>query len=375
MSHQEETYGLSATESSSSMAAPALPYKPRVPQHYSPHIGVIGCGGITASHLAAYRHAGYTVSALCNRDAAKAEARREEYYPDARTTTDYREVLARDDIEVVDITTHPAERAPIIEAALHAGKHVLSQKPFVLDLETGKRLVDLADAKGLKLAVNQNGRWAPHFSYMRQAIAMGLIGEVTSLDFSLQWDHNWIKDLPFNNIHHVILYDFAIHWFDIALLLINGKSPERVTASVAHSPAQQAKPPLLAQAIVEFENAQATFNFNGDTRIGAGDRTNIIGTKGVLRSVGPNLSEQTVELTTEAGIASPALEGTWFLEGFMGTMGELLCAIEEDREPGNSARQNLQSLELCFAACASADTGQPQIPGQVRRVPESCIAA
>lgn len=335
---------------------------------------MIGCGGIAASHLRAYRHAGYSVTALCDSTLSKAQARREEFYSDAITTTDYREVLACDDIEVVDIATHPAERVPLIEAALHAGKHVLSQKPFVLDLETGVRLADLAEAKGLKLAVNQNGRWAPHFSYIHCAIEAGLIGEVTSLDFCVQWDHNWIKDLPFNNIHHVVLYDFAIHWFDMASLLIN-KSPRRVTASVARSPSQEATPPLLAQALVEYEDAQATLTFNADTRIGGDDRTGIVGTKGVLRSSGPSLSEQVVELTTAAGTATPALEGTWFMEGFIGTMGELLCAIEEDRNPSNSARQNLQGLELCFAACASADSGQPQTPGEVRQVPESCVAA
>jgi predicted dehydrogenase len=44
---------------------------------------------------------------------------------------------------------------------LRAKKHVLSQKPFVLDLDTGARLADLADEMGVKFAVNQNGRWAP----------------------------------------------------------------------------------------------------------------------------------------------------------------------------------------------------------------------
>ena len=50
-------------------------------------------------------------------------------------------------------------------------------------------------------------------------------------------------------------------------------------------------------------------------------------------------------------------------------MGELLCAIEEDREPNNSARSNLKSLELCFAALKSADSGQPVDVGSVRAVP------
>jgi hypothetical protein len=52
----------------------------------------------------------------------------------------------------------------------------------------------------------------------------------------------------------------------------------------------------------------------------------------------------------------------------MGAMGELLCAIEEHREPENAAAENLRSLELAFAAAVSADTGRPQIPGAARRI-------
>ncbi len=72
--------------------------------------------------------------------------------------------LVADDIEVVDITPHPVERVPILLAAIEPGKHVLSQKPFVLDLGEGE---ELAEQKGVRLAVNQNGRWAPHFCHDR----------------------------------------------------------------------------------------------------------------------------------------------------------------------------------------------------------------
>jgi hypothetical protein len=51
-------------------------------------------------------------------------------------------------------------------------------------------------------------------------------------------------------------------------------------------------------------------------------------------------------------------------------MGELLCAIEEDREPENSARGNLQSLALCFAAIASAREGREVRLGEALRLPD-----
>ncbi|MBA3441058.1 MAG: Gfo/Idh/MocA family oxidoreductase, partial [Pyrinomonadaceae bacterium] len=162
-----DDYGLSKTPALVSTEAPALDYKPRDPRTYRPAIGLIGCGGISVQHLNAYKTAGYRVVALCSRTENKARERQQQFYPEASIYTDYRELLSRDDIEVVDIATHPAERVAIMEDALRARKHVLSQKPFVLDLDTGERLADLAEAQRVKLAVNQNARWAPHFSYIR----------------------------------------------------------------------------------------------------------------------------------------------------------------------------------------------------------------
>jgi predicted dehydrogenase len=135
-----------------------LDYLPRDPRHYRPAIGLIGCGSISAHHLAAYRRAGYEVVALCDPIVSRARERQAKFYPDAGVYADYLDLLRRDDIEVVDVTPHPHERALILAAALEAGKHVLSQKPFVLDLDRGRHLVDLADRRGVALAVNQNGR-------------------------------------------------------------------------------------------------------------------------------------------------------------------------------------------------------------------------
>jgi len=56
---------------------------------------------------------------------------------------------------------------------------------------------------------------------------------------------------------------------------------------------------------------------------------------------------------------------------FHGVMAELLCAVEEEREPSHSAAQNLGSLALCFAALESANTGRVVRPGEVRRLATS----
>ena len=362
------SYGLSAAGADGVMVAPVLAYLPPRPRAYRPKIALIGCGGISEYHLRAYREMGLNVVALCDRDPARAEKRRAEFFPEASVAVDFRDVLRREEIEVVDVALHPTERVVLIEAALRAGKHVLSQKPFVLDLADGERLVALAEAQGVKLAVNQNGRWAPHFSYMAAAIHAGVIGEVASVDFTLQWDHTWTAGTPFEAIHHLVLFDFGIHWFDMAARFMHGRRPEQVWASVARTGFQKMKPPMLGHVVIDYPGAQVRLNFNGHVQHGQEDRTVVCGSRGTLRSRGPSLSEQSVVLHTADGQAKVELEGTWFTSGFQGAMGELLCAIEENREPTHSARNNLDSLALCFAALASADSGAPVRPGAVTRV-------
>lgn len=347
--------------------APALPYEPPMPRAYRPRIGVIGAGGIVSAHLDAYRAAGWEVAAICNRTRAKAAAKAAEFAPKARVTDRWQDVLDDPAIDVVDITPHPADRLPILEAALKAGKHVLSQKPFVLDLDEGHRLVDLARAQGVKLAINQNGRWSPHMAWMRAAVRAGLVGEVISLHCTIHWNHGWIAGTPFERIEDLILYDFGIHWFDFAQSILGGRT-ESVFAMASAAPGQTAKAPLTAQALIRLDRRQASLVFDGATPFGPRDATVITGTLGTLTSDGPDLGRQEVTLTTALGRARPVLRGTWFNDGFRGAMGALLVAIEEDREPENGAEENLASLALAFAAIRSRRTGVEVPVGAARRL-------
>jgi predicted dehydrogenase len=208
-------------------------------------------------------------------------------------------------------------------------------------------------------------------SYIREAVRGGLLGAVDAIHCDVHWDHSWVKGTVFESIRHLILYDFGIHWFDFVATVMLGAHARRVYASMARSATQTVAPPLLAQTIIEYESTQATLIFDGFTRFDRSDRTMVVGSHGAIRSTGPTTEEQRVELTTAEGIARPRLKGAWFPDGFHGTMAELLSAIAENREPSNSARNNLASLALCFAAVASAERGEPVRPGSVRQLPSS----
>ena len=361
-----DTYALKSA-TLAEIAAPDITYEPPAPAAYRPRIGMIGTGGISVSHLDAYRAAGWDVAALWNRTRHKAEVKAAEYYPDARIVDDWTSLLDSDLVDVVDITLPTEHRAPVIEAALRAGKHVLSQKPFVADLDQGERLVQLAADQGVQLAVNQNGRWAPHMAWMRNAVALGLVGTVQSMHVGVHWNHGWTAGTHFDEIDDLILFDFGIHWFDFVASVI-GQRAESVYAMAANAADQANKVPLLAQAMIRMSGGQASLVFDGATPHGPRDTSLICGTTGSIHAQGPDLGSQSIEYISAAGIARPDLQGTWFNDGFRGAMGELLCAIEDERAPVNSAKENLWSLAMVFAAVRSRATGKEVKIGEVRQL-------
>ncbi|WP_170462395.1 Gfo/Idh/MocA family protein [Ruegeria arenilitoris] len=349
------------------ISAPQIAYQPPMPRSYRPRIGLIGTGGISDSHLDAYRSAGWDVVAFWNRSQDKARQKAAKFYPTAKVHQDLDDLLTDGSIDVVDITLPTEVRAPVVRAAILAGKHVLSQKPFVSDLSTGEELVRLAEQQGVYLAVNQNGRWAPHMAWIREACRAGIIGDVLSIHAAVHWNHGWTAGTPFDEIEDLILYDFGIHWFDFLASLV-GNRAQSVFATAAKARGQANKVPLMAQAQIRLDGGQASLVFDGGVPRGALDTTYVSGTGGSILSQGPDLGAQSVTLTTAKGIARPTLTGTWFNDGFRGAMGELLCAIEDDREPSNSARDNLNSLALAFAAIHSRQSGQETAVGHARNL-------
>ncbi|MEM7811324.1 MAG: Gfo/Idh/MocA family oxidoreductase [Planctomycetota bacterium] len=348
--------------------APDLEYLPPRPQSWRPRIGLVGCGGISATQLDAYRKHGFEVAALCSRDPSAAEARRAEYFPAARVTTDEGDLFGDPTLDVIDFATPAGHRAEAIPHAIDAGKHVLSQKPFVTDLDVGESLVERAATRRVTLAVNQNGRWAPYFAYLRAAADAGLLGEIRSVDVQIAWDHRWIDETDFVRVPHVVLYDFGIHWFDMIACLFGGRLGGRVFAAVSADATRGDKPPLSAHAVLDGPGVAASLTLRAATAHGPEESVTVVGTEGTFRSRGPVCGAGEITLTSAAGRAVKTLEGQWFPDGFAGAMGEMLAAIELSREPVNAARGNLAGLGLCFAAVASAERGGPVEIGSVRRL-------
>jgi predicted dehydrogenase len=141
-------------------------------------VGVIGCGNISAAYLGLaplFRGIEMRACADINMDAAKARAR--EFKVRAETVD---ELLKDDEIDIVVNLTIPAVHHQVSKEVLDAGKHVYSEKPFVLCLEEGEDLKQRAEKKGLRIGSAPDTFLGGSHQLARRLIDDGRLGKITS---------------------------------------------------------------------------------------------------------------------------------------------------------------------------------------------------
>jgi predicted dehydrogenase len=109
-------------------------------------VGLIGTGFGTRVHMPAMRaDPGIEVVAICSARRDRAEQAAEEWGVPF-IASDYRELIARDDVELVDVCTPPDSHAEMTIAALEAGKHVLCEKPLAMNVAEASAMAAAADS-------------------------------------------------------------------------------------------------------------------------------------------------------------------------------------------------------------------------------------
>ncbi|MEV6401870.1 MULTISPECIES: Gfo/Idh/MocA family protein [Streptomyces] len=169
-------------------------------------VGMVGYAFMGAAHSQGWRTAGRVfdlplspvLTALCGRDAAAVRAAADRHGW-ATTETDWRALIARDDVDLVDICTPGDSHAEIALAALAAGKHVLCEKPLantVEEAETMTRAAETAFATGGQLAmVGFNYRRVPATALARRMVAEGRLGRLRHVRVTYLQD--WLNDPEF----------------------------------------------------------------------------------------------------------------------------------------------------------------------------------
>ncbi len=166
-----------------------------------------------------------------SREDAAAEARA--LYPDTEVVRDAGSILQDAAIDLVIICTPNAEHLPLAKAALHAGKHVIVEKPFTVTSAEADTLAVLARQQQRILTVHHNRRWAADYKTVKKVIDSRLLGNLAT--YEARYDrfrpalrpNAWREE---NVPGAGILYDLGAHLIDQAVQLFG--LPEEITADV-----------------------------------------------------------------------------------------------------------------------------------------------
>ncbi len=302
-------------------------------------MGVIGCGGISGAHLPAERDVeGMRTVAVCDIDEEAARAAAAEYDV-PRVYTDWRELVADDDIDAVAVLLpHHLHRDPAVAAA-EAGKHVLCEKPMAIALAECDDMIAAAEGAGVVLMIAQILRFRPANIRARELIRDGAIGEVRNilrrrLGESGEFRSGWARSPE--EAGGWVLYGYGSHEVDMILWLTDS-TPGTVFAQ--------------ARVINDYWNdvddvtvqmglsggAMATYQHSLNCPWGAWECV-IIGTDGAMM-----LESEAIRLDDEV-IAAP-LDGA---ASFRAQVGEFLRAVREGDEPeasGRNVRRTMAALE------------------------------
>jgi predicted dehydrogenase len=249
-------------ESPEAQRAEARPTAPRA-DTVRPTLGVgmVGYAFMGAAHSQGWRTAGRVfdlpvrpaMAAICGRDpdAVRAAADKHGW---AAAETDWRDLIARDDVQLVDVCTPGDSHAEIAIAALEAGKHVLCEKPLansVAEAEAMAAAARRARARGQRAMVGFNYRRTPAIAQARRMVAEGRIGVLRHVRVSYLQD--WIVDPEFPLVWRLrrelagsgALGDLGAHIVDLAQYLAG----ERLIGVSALTETFVRERPLPARAV------------------------------------------------------------------------------------------------------------------------------
>ncbi|KAA9339509.1 Gfo/Idh/MocA family oxidoreductase [Hymenobacter busanensis] len=357
-----------------SIAGTPIPYQPQRPARPLP-IVIIGAGGIVGdAHLPAYRKAGFEVVGITNRTRARAEKLAAEWnIPHVYDSV--AEAVAHAPADAVyDVTIMPEQFVATLEQ-LPDGAGVLIQKPMGDYFWQSQEILEVCRRKRLVAAINCQLRFAPYVAAARHMLAQGLIGELYDMEVRVTLETPW-ELFPHVMVHPRLEIQYhSIHYIDLIRSFLG--EPSRVMAKTLRHPAKALSSSRSTILFDYGDTLHAVINTNHDHSFGPHNQESFIkweGTKGAIKTrMGllmdyphgvPDQFEYCLLREGEAPTwHTVALEGSWFPDAFMGTMGSLMQFKngEIDVLP-TSVEDVIKTMAVVEAAYASSD-GKPGAPG------------
>jgi predicted dehydrogenase len=330
-------------------------------------IGCIGAGFIMRDvHMAAYNEAGFNMVAIASRTPEHAEAAAA-MWGVGKVYPDWRELVADPEVEIVDIAYPPHAQLEVIREVVKQGDHikgVLAQKPLATNLEDAREIVRLCEEAGITLSINQNMRYDQSMRALKTLLDRGDLGEPVVAQITMHARPHWQEFIK--GYDRVAILNMSIHHLDAYRFLFG--DPKSILVSVRRDPRTEFEhSDGMAFSILEYEDGLRAISLdNCFSWTDHGIEWRVEGTEGVAKgTIGwpdyPAGSPSTIDFTTlrQPGYwFQPRWPERWFPQAFIGTMGQLMRAVEEGTEPELSGQDNLKTMALIEAAYLSADEGR-----------------
>jgi predicted dehydrogenase len=309
-------------------------------------------------HLPAYQEAGFQVKGITSRTRSKAEEVAERFaIPNIYDSV--QELLDDPQVDVVDIAVPPHVQPQLIKMAAQAGKPILAQKPLAMSYREAEETVKFCKDAGVKLVVNQNGRFDPAVMAAKDLIDKGFIGKPVFSTIELRFKPHWQEYQKqydrlmflFMSIHHLDQFRF---WFG---------TPARIFASAISHPEGEYKGEYLTSYMLEYDTGMLASawddGFTWDQE-SFGVFYKIEGTQGAVRlnigwPFGGPSSISYLSSQPDAKWHSPKLEGSWFPGAFKYTMNELFISLETGKQSMISGENNLETMAMMEACYVSIE--------------------
>jgi predicted dehydrogenase len=338
------------------------------PQYRAAVFGATGKGDYGHGLAAVFNgRENVTVVAVSDADAA-GRARAVAQLKGARGYADFRELLKKEKPDLVSVAPRQTgERHAMVLAALRAGAHVYSEKPFTATLaEADELLAEAAKKRTLKIAVAHQMRLAPNVQALKKAVDSGLLGEV------LEVRAHGKQDARAGGEDMMVL---GTHLFDLARLYAGDAM--WCTARVTHggrdittADARVTKdfvgPVAGDEVFAQFAFASgvnAIFTSRAKSRETAGPwGIELVGSKGrakILANIPPQITLAGSEKeTTRWEPFQPPAAGENFTAANARVVDDWLAAIEQEREPACSGRNAMKAIEMVMAVYHAALSGR-----------------
>ncbi|HEX4413625.1 MAG TPA: Gfo/Idh/MocA family oxidoreductase [Lacipirellulaceae bacterium] len=332
--------------------------------------GLIGFGAWGRCHANAIAKTKDAELAAISAPSEASRAAAHEAFPSAQICGDYRELLARDDIELVDIVVPSYLHHEITSAALKAGKNVLLEKPLALSLEQCDDLIRIAREQKRVFAVGHELRLSSLWGKVKEMIDAGFVGDPLYALVELsrrpyrQGSNNWRYDI--SRVGSWILEE-PIHFFDFARWYLSSAGEPQTVYATSNS-RQPGHPELKDNfsAIVNFANGAYAVVSQTLAAFEHHQTVKVTGTKGAVwaswsgamdRTLHPTFSLRAFDGENVQEVKIDKITGEVFeLED---QMAMLVNAIRRGGKLSCGAEDGRWSVAMCLAAQQSVDCGQP----------------